>query len=253
MGLAVVLLLTIIVPQPQPSEVSSNPSSGFYAEESSEIPLPENLLNQFLFADLDAQQSYIAEARLLDSLDAQFSGFFAALSGAEERRGRVRDTLLQAYRELTDYRLAQSMGVIRERHTAYRVAKNYIEAALKPLLTPSELVGLSELLEEEARQKFYLSFGAQVGAFARKQTKPMAAESREALVREHFRSSYELDNPLALGSLSEGVRLQRQIDALERTRDTLRVRLEAAELAAVDEFLLEQRRQLIELTSLTLQ
>ncbi|MBT6315709.1 MAG: hypothetical protein HOJ37_02395, partial [Gammaproteobacteria bacterium] len=81
LGLAIVLLLTLILPTPQGPDSGDTPRSGFFAEDASEQFSPTQLENQFLFADLDAQQSAVAEGRLLGEVDSDYAQFFARLAG----------------------------------------------------------------------------------------------------------------------------------------------------------------------------
>jgi hypothetical protein len=247
LGLAIVLLLTFILPTPQGPDSGDTPRSGFFAEDATEQFSPTQLENQFLFAGLDAQQSAVAEGRLLGEVDADYAQFFARLAGDQQREAVIRKALIQAHRELTDFRLAQSMGGIGDRQRRYEPASNYVLSRLESLLNDSEIADLDTLMRRNAWEKFKPSFGAQVTRFARESDLRFAEGEIDHLVAIHFDSSYLLLNPHALGESSQQQRLGLQREALALTRRELAVNLAAKQRASAYAFI---DAQLIELDTL---
>lgn len=247
LGLAIVLLLTLILPTPQGPDSGDTPRSGFFAEDASEQFSPAQLENQFLFADLDAQQSAVAEGRLLGEVDSDYAQFFARLAGDQKRETAVRQALIQAHRELTDFRLAQSMGGIGDRQRRYEPASNYVLSRLESLLNDSEIAALDTVMRRNAWEKFKPSFGAQVTRFARESDLRFAEGEIDHLVAIHFDSSYLLLNPHALGESSQLERLSLQREALILTRRELATSLATTQRASADVFI---DAQLIELDTL---
>ena len=247
LGLAIVLLLTFILPTPQGPNSGDTPRSGFFAEDASEQFPPAQLENQFLFADLDAQQSAVAERRLLGEVDSDYALFFARLAGDQQRETAIRKALIQAHRELTDFRLAQSMGGIGDRQRRYEPASNYVLSRLESSLNDSEIVELNAVMRRNAWDRFMPSFGAQVTRFARESDLRFAEGEIDHLVAIHFDSSYLLLNPHALGESSQQQRLSLQLEALALTRRELAINLAAKQRASADVFI---DAQLIELNNL---
>ena len=232
---------------PQGPGSGDTPRSGFFAEDASEQFSPAQLENQFLFADLDAQQSAVAERRLLGEVDSDYTQFFVRLAGDQQRETAIRKALIQAHRELTDFRLAQSMGGVGDRQRRYEPATNYVLSRLKSLLDESEIAELDTVMRRNAWEKFKPSFGAQVRRFARESDLPFAEGEINHLVAIHFDSSYLLLNPHALGESSQQQRMSLQRKALALTRRELAVNLAAKQRASADVFI---DAQLIELDNL---
>ena len=247
LGLFIVLLLTFILPTPQGRDSGETPRSGFFAEDASEQFSPAQLENQFLFADLDAQQSAVAERRLLGEVDSDYAQFFARLAGDEQRETVIRKALIQVHRELTDFRLAQSMGGIGDRQRRYEPASNFVLSRLESLLNGSEIAELDTVMRRNAWEKFKPSFGAQVTRFARESDQRFTEGEIDHLVAIHFDSSYLMLNPHALGESSQQQRLGLQREALALTRRELAVNLAAKQRASADAFI---DAQLIELDTL---
>tara|TARA_B110000027_G_scaffold118577_1_gene130687 strand:+ start:340 stop:1056 length:717 start_codon:yes stop_codon:yes gene_type:complete len=232
---------------PQGPGSGDTPRSGFFAEDASEQFSPAQLENQFLFADLDAQQSAVAERRLLGEVDSDYTQFFVRLAGDQQRETAIRKALIQAHRELTDFRLAQSMGGVGDRQRRYEPATNYVLSRLKSLLDESEIAELDTVMRRNSWEKFKPSFGAQVRRFARESDLPFAEGEINHLVAIHFDSSYLLLNPHALGESSQQQRMRLQREALALTRRELAVNLAAKQRASADVFI---DAQLIELDNL---
>ena len=232
---------------PQGPGSGDTPRSGFFAEDASEQFSPAQLENQFLFADLDAQQSAVAERRLLGEVDSDYTQFFVRLAGDQQRETAIRKALIQAHRELTDFRLAQSMGGVGDRQRRYEPATNYVLSRLKSLLDESEIAELDTVMRRNSWEKFKPSFGAQVRRFARESDLPFAEGEINHLVAIHFDSSYLLLNPHALGESSQQQRMRLQREALALTRRELAINLAAKQRASADVFI---DAQLIELDNL---
>ena len=198
-------------------------------------------------ADLDAQQSAVAERRLLGEVDSDYTQFFVRLAGDQQRETAIRKALIQAHRELTDFRLAQSMGGVGDRQRRYEPATNYVLSRLKSLLDESEIAELDTVMRRNAWEKFKPSFSAQVRRFARESDLPFAEGEINHLVAIHFDSSYLLLNPHALGESSQQQRMSLQRKALALTRRELAVNLAATQRASADVFI---DAQLIELDNL---
>ena len=237
LGLGIVLILTLVLPTPQGPESSASPRSGFLVQDASEDFSLAQLQNQFRFADLDAQQSAVAEARLLGEVDVDFAQFYASLSGDEQRKVAIRSALVQAHRELTDFRLAQSMGVMGSRQRAYKPAANYVLSRLRATLSQNEITELETLMRRNAWERFKPSYRGQVEIFARQNGLVFAAGEIDHLVATHFDSSYALLNPHALEETSQQARLSLQREALELTRSELGENLSQAQRAVADKFI----------------
>lgn len=237
LGLGIVLILTLVLPTPQGPESSPAPRSGFLLQDAPEGLSLVQLENQFLFADLDAQQSAVAEERLLGEVDADFAQFYASLTGDEQRKSAIRDALVQAHRELTDFRLAQSMGAMGSRQMAYKPAANYVLSRLRPALSQNEIIELETLMRRNAWEKFKPSYRGQAELFARQNGLDFTKGEIDHLVATHFESSYALLNPHALEETSQRARLSLQREALERTRQALGENLSPAQRAVAEQFI----------------
>lgn len=234
LGLVVVLALVIISPEPSYSRL---PFSGFLPEGAVEPLTPEQASQQFLFANLDAQQSAIAEARLLGEVRAEFAAFVDGLEGDEARRESVAELVLQGFRELTDYRLAQSMGVLSERQESYARSPNYLLARVAPLLTESERADFQVQQEDNEWEKFEQSFQARLAAFLNEAHLTLSAEGQEVLVRLQFEHSFRREHPHGLSGKPLSERFAVQEEAFRETRDVLAEQLTGDELRSAIGFI----------------
>ncbi len=234
LGLVVVLALVIVAPEPSYSRL---PFSGFLPEGAVEPLTPEQASQQFLFANLDAQQSAIAEARLLGEVRAEFASFVDGLEGDDARRESVAELVLQGFRELTDYRLAQSMGVLSERQESYARSPNYLLARVAPLLTESERADFQALQEHTEWEKFEQSFRVRLTAFLSEAHLTLSTEGQEALVRLQFEHSFRREHPHGLSGKPLSERFAVQEEAFRETRDMLAKQFAGEELLSGLEFI----------------
>ena len=78
LGFAVVAVLVVVLPTPKTSS-SFLATSGFFPEGKVTQLNAEQLRTQFLYANLDAQQSAIAEEHLLSGVLAEYEQFLSEL------------------------------------------------------------------------------------------------------------------------------------------------------------------------------
>ncbi len=255
LGFAIVAVLVVLLPMPK-SGSALLPISGFFPEGEVVSLNPEQLEKQFLYANLDAQQSAIAEARLLNGVAAEYEQFLGDLDVSPQARKHISERLMQAQRELTDYRLAQSMNVLGDRQLAYAPANNYVLHSLKEILTPDQANKLQAVQRQFAWERFKSSYRARLDSFAESYRgehteshgeafrETFDAALRDAIVEAQFASSYELDSPHALGLASPAQRIERQLAALSQTLTTLSLTVDSEALAAAKLFIEHEKRQL---------
>lgn len=249
LGFAVVAVLVVFLPTPR-STSSYTPTSGFFPEGEVIQLNAEQLRTQFLYANLDAQQSAIAEERLLGGVVAEYQQFLDELDVDEQEKQRISTVLLQAQRELTDYRLAQSMDVIGERQLSYRPADNYVLQSLGGLLSPSQALRFQELQRRFAWERFEPSYRARVDSFATSLGETFPDALRAAMTEAQFAYSYELDSPHALGLTTPAQRLENQLLALSKTEKALESTTASEDFALARRFIEHERRQLNSLRTL---
>lgn len=249
LGLVIVLVLTVLMPEPTQRSVTQ-PLAGFLADYSGAQFSAEELDAQFLFASLDAQQSAIAERRMLGELEAEFGPFLEALGSDDGRRQSIREALGLAYRELTDFRLAQSMDALGPRQLAYPESNNHVLLRLDSLLTPQEREALAALMKSNAWDAFRRSYAARLAAFVSTHSVPLDASLSETLVRTHFENSYALESPHGMARTSSGERLSLQRKALIATREALAPEIATEEGRALGMFIAAELRSLQEIAAL---
>ena len=249
LGFAVVAVLVVVLPTPKTSS-SFLATSGFFPEGKVTQLNAEQLRTQFLYANLDAQQSAIAEEHLLSGVLAEYEQFLSELDVGEQAKQRISAALMQAQRELTDYRLAQSMEVIGDRQLGYSPAQNYVLKSLEGLLTPPQALRLQELQRQFAWERFGPSYQARIDAFALSLGETFPDALRAAIIEAQFAHSYELDSPHALGLATPAQRLESQLAALAETERALKLAVASEEFAPAQLFIDHERRQLKGLRSL---
>ena len=243
LGLVVVGVLIVLLPAPR-SGSPILPISGFFPEGEVEFLDSDQLSAQFLYADLDAQQSAIAEERLLAGVAAEYAQFLSELDVSAQAEQQISAALMQAQRELTDYRLAQSMNVLGERQLGYKPASNYVLQSLAELLTPAQAEQLQAVQRRFAWERFAPSYRARIDSFAMSQEENFNPALREAIIEAQFANSYELDSPHALGLATPAQRIQSQLAALTRTEQDLEAVADRDGVALAKRFLANERRQL---------
>lgn len=182
------------------------------------------------------------EAALQLETDSRFAEFLAGLNGSPQRIEEVRQALIAAYADILAFGVALQQGDIAAAEAEARTDPNYVLNQLADLLTPEELTGLETFMEADARQRFESTYSPQLEVIGVE----LSVDNRERLLETLFTETYLLVNSDGLGMPSDLVSgFQRQLDAIENTRVSLRLSMTPEQFEQADGFLSEQERGLL--------
>lgn len=173
--------------------------------------------------------------------DIRFANYLEDLSGSPQRLDAIREELIAAYADILAFGIAVQQGDIAPDEAEARTDPNYVLNQLAGLLTSEELTQLETYMESEARQRFQSTYSPQLELIGVE----LSADNQTTLLETLFTETYLLVNRDGLGTGSDLVSgFQRQLDAIENTRDSLRVSMSSEQFEEANAFLGEQERGL---------
>jgi len=183
-----------------------------------------------------------AEESLRLEIDIRFTDFIAGLNGSPQRIEAIRQEFIAAYTDILAFGIALAQGDIAPAEAESRTDPNYVVNQMAVLLTSEELTELETFMESEARQRFQSTYSPQLDVIGVE----LSVDNRAALLETLFMETYLLVNRDGLGTSSDLVSgFQRQLEAIENTRDSLRVSMTPAQFTEANAFLSEQEQGLL--------
>ncbi|MBL4573355.1 MAG: hypothetical protein JKY86_09825 [Gammaproteobacteria bacterium] len=183
-----------------------------------------------------------AEESLQLEIDIRFTDFLAGLNGSPQRIEAIRQEFIAAYTDILAFGIALAQRDITPAEAEARTDPNYVVNQMAGLLTSEEMTELETLMESEARQRFHSTYSPQLDVIGVE----LSVDNRASLLETLFMETYLLVNRDGLGTTSDLVSgFQRQLEAIENTRDSLRVSMTPEQFTEANAFLSEQEQGLL--------
>lgn len=183
-----------------------------------------------------------AKTSLETETDIRFSDFLAGLSGSPQRVDEIRQQLITAYADILAFGIALQEGDIGPAEAESRADPNYVLNQVAELLTAQELTELETYMEADARERFQSTYEPQLELIGVE----LSGESKDRLIETLFTQTYLLVSSDGIGASSDlESRFQRQLEAIARTRDSLRVSMTPEQFEQANKFLSEQELGLL--------
>lgn len=199
---------------------------------------PTSVLLQSLGTTLNAN----AAVSLESEVELRFRGYLGSLAGSPQRIDAIRQELIAAYVDILAFGIALQQGDIAPAEAEARTDPNYVLNQLAEILTSEELTELETFMETAARERFQSTYSPQLELIGVE----LNTDNKERLLETLFTETYLLVNSNGLGTVSDLVSgFQRQLDAIENTRDSLRVSMTPEQFEQANAFLSEQERGLL--------
>lgn len=181
--------------------------------------------------------SAVTRDAISEQVDTDFNDFLRALAGDERRRNTVRLALEQAMLDISTLTAAVQADLVTSEQLAAIANPNHVLDRVAAILEPDELTRLETYMEDRERNRFLANFSSQVEI----SVPALDANSREFLLNTWFTERYAAINPYGIGAHSGvGSGLDQQMEAIARTRDSLRMSLTPEQYAIANQFLREQ-------------
>lgn len=184
---------------------------------------------------LNIQQAIASEVEL------NFGDFIAGLSGDQQRHSEIAQSLIDAYLDIADFSITVGLGEVSLSEVDAVADPDYVINKVAELLSPSEFTAIETWMEDSARNKFLNMYEPQVNLLASGLSENNSAQLLETL----FIETYLLGSANSLGIPNDMVsNFQRQIEAINNTRDNIRASLPADQFELANAFLNSQEQGL---------
>ncbi|MCG8412766.1 MAG: hypothetical protein MI746_00990, partial [Pseudomonadales bacterium] len=220
----------LALPDGLKSPVTNSPGSVSGPRASRERVVAE-LLEPLFVANKPVQEAVQSE------IDLDFEGFLNTF--ASDRKAEIRDQLVLAYTEIRLAGIAIERGEFSAEEISAFENPQHVLDKMATVLTGEELGELSEALQARARSKFDLAHLSQIDLIA----EDLLPGNRELLLDKLFDETYALTNPDGIGQAANlSFRTERQLEAINRTRESLRTGMSPDQFELVETVLSEQEQ-----------